>query len=75
MTNGRMKYITWYHHALVRFPFFIVFIRVAYDQSQTLASVGLSIFYHFCLHHMVNHMVKQGSLRLVPIKTFTTMCG
>ena len=44
---------------------FIVFIHIAYDQSLTLASMRLSIFYHFCLHYMVDRlMLKYGSLRL-----------
>ena len=42
-----------YHHALV--CIFIIFICVAYGQSQTLASVGFSILYHFRLSRMVDH--------------------
>ena len=34
-----------YHHALV--VIFIVFIRVAYDQSQILTDVGFSFFIVF----------------------------
>ena len=51
-----------YHVVIYRFrsrcvwsitnSFFIVFVRVAYGPLQTLTSVGLSIFYHFCLRHV-----------------------
>ena len=37
------------------FPFFIVFDLVAYGQLQTLASVGLSIFYRFYSRRMIHY--------------------
>ena len=37
------------------FSFFIAFVRVAHGRLQSLTSVGLSVFNHFCLRCMVNY--------------------
>ena len=65
-----------YDHTLVRYSFFMVYDHVAYGRSQTLASVGLSVFYRFCSRRMVDHRFSLvwGSLRLAPISRNIYYC-
>ena len=48
------------------FPFFIVFVHIAYGRLQILSTVGLSVFHCFCLCCMVNYRFLP-SVGLTPI--------
>ena len=56
------------------FPLFIVFDCVAYGQLQTLASVGLSVFYRFYSRHMIHYRLLT-SVGLVQAHPITSCCN